>query len=83
MREKLLQYLNREIENSDQDLDIQLEERGLPKDCSYEDLGLDSDGIPRSHGNSDDVYRDGFSHGTSQGSYNCMLKIKEYVEALN
>lgn len=82
MNEKVLDYLNKEIEDLDKELDIMIEERRLPKDSSFEDMGLDEDGIPRSQGNSDDVYNDGCRYGSYQGNLNALIKIKEYVESL-
>ena len=84
MSESLLKYLNQKIKKSDDNLDIELEERGLSKETgSYSDLGLNEDGIPRSHGNSDDVYNDGFKYGRDQGHYDCLVELKTYLESLN
>ena len=81
MSESLLKYLNQKIKESDDNLDIELEERGLSKDTgTYSDLGLDEDGIPNSHGNSDDVYNDGFNYGHYQGYYDCLVELKTYLE---
>lgn len=82
MNEKVLDYLNKEIDALDKELDIMIEERNLPKESSFEDIGLDEDGIPRSQGNSDDVYTDGITYGSYQGNLNALIKIKEYVESL-
>lgn len=82
MYEEILKHLNESIKKSDENLDIELEERGLPNTGSYEDLGLDEDGIPRSHGNSDDVYSDGFKFGSDQGHYDCLVEMKKYIESL-
>lgn len=82
MNEKVLQYLNEEIKNSEKELDDMIYERGLPEDSSFKDIGRDSDGIPLSDGNSDDVYNDGIRYGTREGYSNALIKIKEYVESL-
>lgn len=82
MNEKVLQYLNEEIKNSEKELDDMIDERGLPEDSSFKDIGRDSDGIPLSDGNSDDVYNDGIRYGTREGYSNALIKIKEYVESL-
>lgn len=84
MSAALLKYLNQKIKKSDENLDVELEERGISKKTgTYSDLGLDQDGIPRSHGNSDDVYNDGFNYGRDQGHYDCLVELKTYLESLN
>ena len=83
MNEKVLDYLNKEIDALDKELDIMIEQRNLPKESSFEDIGLDEDGIPRSQGNSDDVYNDGFKYGCDQGHYDCLVELKTYLESLN
>ena len=48
MSKSLLKNLNQKIKKSDENLDVELEERGLSKDTgTYSDLGLDEDGITK------------------------------------
>lgn len=82
MKDQILEYITKEIKKSDDNLNVELEERGLSSNATYEDLGLDLDGIPRSQGNSDDVYNDGFRYGSDQGHYDCLIELKKYIESL-
>jgi hypothetical protein len=55
--------------------------KGLKEDRPYEDsltfyeVSLDRDGMPYSHGNSNDVYDDGYHNGTQNGEYELAEKI--------
>ena len=44
-------------------------------ELSFYDVSLDDDGMPYSHGNSSDVYDDGYGNGVTQGEYDIASKI--------
>jgi hypothetical protein len=55
--------------------------KGLKEDRPDEDsltfyeVSIDSDGVPYSSGNSNDVYDDGYNNGTQNGEYDLAKKI--------
>ena len=44
-------------------------------EASAYNWSLDEDGVPYSHGNSDDVYSDGFTNGHSDGQYDLAVEL--------
>lgn len=42
---------------------------------TFYDVSIDRDGMPYSHGNSNDVYDDGYHNGTQNGEYELAEKI--------
>ncbi len=53
-----------------------LEEKRPDEDSlTFYEVSLDSDGMPYSHGNSNDVYDDGYHNGTQNGEYELANKI--------
>ena len=83
---KTLQYIETEILNYQNTLNMYLEDNGLTEEEStgFYELGLDSNGIPNQIGNSNDVYvyDDGFHNGSKDGYLDALLSFKEYVEVL-
>jgi hypothetical protein len=51
------------------------EERPDEDTVTFYDISLDAEGMPYSHGNSNDVYDDGYSNGVTQGEYDLASKI--------
>ena len=55
--------------------------KGLKEDrpdedfLTFYDVSMDKDGMPYSHGNSNDVYDDGYHNGTQNGEYELAEKI--------
>lgn len=54
------------------------EDFGVTYDSFYE-IGLDEYGMPHSHGNSDDVYSDGFSNGVDEGEENAFTEVMKFM----
>lgn len=70
--EKIIRELKKIVKRGDDTL-------GADSKDSFYELGLDRDGMPYSHGNSDDVYSDGFSNGELDGKYYLAKEILEMM----
>jgi hypothetical protein len=51
------------------------EERPDEDMMTFYDVSIDRDGMPYSHGNSNDVYNNGYHNGTQNGEYELAEKI--------
>jgi len=67
--------VNKVLANGNAALSELKEERPEGEDVTFYDMGLDSDGMPFSFGNADDVYSDGFQYGSQAGEYELASKI--------
>lgn len=67
--------VNKVIADGDSVLKGLEEERPDEDSLTFYEVSLDRDGMPYSHGNSNDVYDDGYQNGTQNGEYELAKKI--------
>ena len=67
------------IRESEQTLEEYAEETDRDE-VSFYDLSLDSEGMPYSFGNADDVYSDGFENGCTSGAYDLAIQINDILQ---
>lgn len=79
----LRQFVEAKIKEFESDLESEKEDRGVTDESfGYYECGLASDGIPNSHGNSDDVYSDGFHWGSMVGEEDGYLEVLKKIREL-
>jgi hypothetical protein len=67
--------VNKVIADGDAVLKGLEEDRPDEDSLTFYEVSLDRDGMPYSHGNSNDVYDDGYHNGTQNGEYELADKI--------
>jgi len=67
--------VNKVIADGDAVLKGLEEDRPDEDSLTFYEVSLDRDGMPYSHGNSNDVYDDGYHNGTQNGEYELAEKI--------
>jgi len=83
-----LQVLKEYVLNYISALEDELEETKKERDridddsFGFYECGVDGDGIPYSHGNSNDVYDDGFMWGSKVGEEDALLEVLKKIREL-
>lgn len=78
--ELLKEFLEKKIISLQKHITDYAEETGRDdSEVSFYDLGLDSEGMPYAHGNSDDVYSSGFDNGSLDGKDDAYHEVLSFI----